>query len=98
MGMHFIISCCQCQVIIVTIIIIIAAVVVFLICVLVLSNRLIANYITLAVGEVLLLILTFCSLAAIFPRVSYHTLFEYFHLKMCTLYSIICFTTIYDLN
>ncbi|XP_075896861.1 adenylate cyclase type 3 isoform X3 [Nelusetta ayraudi] len=30
---------------------------------------LIANYITLAVGEVLLLILTFCSLAAIFPRV-----------------------------
>ncbi|XP_078143358.1 adenylate cyclase type 3 [Centroberyx gerrardi] len=31
--------------------------------------RLIANYITLAVGEVLLLILTICSLAAIFPRV-----------------------------
>lgn len=35
--------------------------------------RLIANYVTLAVGEVLLLILTFCSLAAIFPRVSDHT-------------------------
>ena len=32
--------------------------------------RLIANYITLAVGEVLLLVLTICSLAAIFPRVS----------------------------
>ncbi|KAG7262751.1 hypothetical protein CRUP_028412 [Coryphaenoides rupestris] len=32
--------------------------------------RLIANYITLAVGEVLLLILTICSLAAIFPRLS----------------------------
>ncbi|XP_077454056.1 adenylate cyclase type 3 isoform X4 [Stigmatopora argus] len=31
--------------------------------------RLIANYITFAVGEVLLLILTICSLAAIFPRV-----------------------------
>ncbi|XP_059921178.1 adenylate cyclase type 3 isoform X1 [Gadus macrocephalus] len=31
--------------------------------------RLIANYITLAVGEVLLLVLTICSLAAIFPRV-----------------------------
>lgn len=33
-------------------------------------DRLIANYVTLAVGEVLLLILTICSLAAIFPRVS----------------------------
>lgn len=32
--------------------------------------RLIANYVTLVVGEVLLLILTICSLAAIFPRVS----------------------------
>uniref|UniRef100_A0A8C2EZM3 adenylate cyclase n=1 Tax=Cyprinus carpio TaxID=7962 RepID=A0A8C2EZM3_CYPCA len=31
--------------------------------------RLVANYVTLAVGEVLLLILTVCSLAAIFPRV-----------------------------
>ncbi|CDQ82967.1 unnamed protein product [Oncorhynchus mykiss] len=31
--------------------------------------RMIANYVTLAVGEVLLLILTVCSLAAIFPRV-----------------------------
>ncbi|XP_061675497.1 adenylate cyclase type 3 isoform X2 [Syngnathoides biaculeatus] len=31
--------------------------------------RLITNYITFAVGEVLLLILTICSLAAIFPRV-----------------------------
>lgn len=31
--------------------------------------RLIANYVTLAVGEVLLLALTVCSLAAIFPRV-----------------------------
>lgn len=38
-------------------------------------NRLIANYITFAVGEVLLLILTVCSLAAIFPRVSYITTF-----------------------
>ena len=36
-------------------------------------HRLIANYITFAVGEVLLLILTICSLAAIFPRVSYYT-------------------------
>lgn len=42
-------------------------------CVHVLWNRLIANYITFAVGEVLLLILTICSLAAIFPRVSYNT-------------------------
>lgn len=33
-------------------------------------SRLIANYITFAVGEVLLLVLTICSLAAIFPRVS----------------------------
>ncbi|CAB1333675.1 unnamed protein product, partial [Coregonus sp. 'balchen'] len=31
--------------------------------------RMIANYVTLAVGEVLLLVLTVCSLAAIFPRV-----------------------------
>lgn len=31
--------------------------------------RLVVNYVTLAVGEVLLLILTVCSLAAIFPRV-----------------------------
>ncbi|XP_056621161.1 adenylate cyclase type 3-like isoform X2 [Triplophysa dalaica] len=31
--------------------------------------QLIVNYVTLAVGEVLLLILTLCSLAAIFPRV-----------------------------
>uniref|UniRef100_A0A8C5DN98 adenylate cyclase n=1 Tax=Gouania willdenowi TaxID=441366 RepID=A0A8C5DN98_GOUWI len=31
--------------------------------------RLITNYITFAVGEVLLLILTICSLAAIFPRI-----------------------------
>ncbi|XP_046898253.1 adenylate cyclase type 3 isoform X1 [Hypomesus transpacificus] len=31
--------------------------------------QLIANYLTLAVGEILLLILTICSLAAIFPRV-----------------------------
>ncbi|XP_073703974.1 adenylate cyclase type 3-like [Garra rufa] len=30
---------------------------------------LVANYVTLAIGEVLLLILTICSLAAIFPRV-----------------------------
>lgn len=33
-------------------------------------DRMIANYVTLAVGEVLLLVLTVCSLAAIFPRVS----------------------------
>lgn len=33
-------------------------------------SRLVANYITFAVGEVLLLVLTVCSLAAIFPRVS----------------------------
>lgn len=33
-------------------------------------SRLIANYITFAAGEVLLLVLTICSLAAIFPRVS----------------------------
>lgn len=33
-------------------------------------SRLVANYITFAVGEVLLLVLTICSLAAIFPRVS----------------------------
>lgn len=32
-------------------------------------SRLTVNYVTLAVGEVLLLILTVCSLAAIFPRV-----------------------------
>lgn len=44
----------------------------------VLLNRLIANYITFAVGEVLLLILTICSLAAIFPRVSFNT-FSYFY-------------------
>uniref|UniRef100_A0A672G7U4 adenylate cyclase n=1 Tax=Salarias fasciatus TaxID=181472 RepID=A0A672G7U4_SALFA len=31
--------------------------------------RLVANYVSLAVGEVLLLLLTVCSLAAIFPRV-----------------------------
>lgn len=43
------------------------------VCVHVLWNRLIANYITFAVGEVLLLILTICSLAAIFPRVSFNT-------------------------
>lgn len=40
-------------------------------------NRLIANYITFAVGEVLLLILTICSLAAIFPRVSYNTFLDF---------------------
>lgn len=49
-------------------------------CVHVLWSRLIANYITFAVGEVLLLILTICSLAAIFPRVSYNTF-----LYLCTL-------------
>lgn len=32
-------------------------------------SRLVVNYVTLAVGEVLLLILTVCSLAAIFPKV-----------------------------
>ncbi|NWH67885.1 ADCY3 cyclase, partial [Geococcyx californianus] len=32
-------------------------------------GRLVANYVTFAVGEILLLILTLCSLAAIFPRV-----------------------------
>lgn len=32
-------------------------------------SRLFVNYVTLAVGQVLLLILTVCSLAAIFPRV-----------------------------
>lgn len=31
--------------------------------------RLVVNYVTLAVGQLLLLILTVCSLAAIFPRV-----------------------------
>lgn len=52
-------------------------------------NRLIANYVTFAVGEVLLLILTICSLAAIFPRVSSNT-FLYificgcFHYLYCT--------------
>lgn len=40
-------------------------------------SRLIANYITFAVGEVLLLILTICSLAAIFPRVSNNTPFTF---------------------
>lgn len=33
------------------------------------QSRLTVNYVTLAVGEVLLLILTVCSLAAIYPRV-----------------------------
>lgn len=33
------------------------------------SDRLTVNYVTLVLGEVLLLILTICSLAAIFPRV-----------------------------
>lgn len=32
-------------------------------------GRLVANYVTFVVGEILLLILTLCSLAAIFPRV-----------------------------
>lgn len=32
-------------------------------------DRLVANYVTFVVGEILLLILTLCSLAAIFPRV-----------------------------
>ena len=32
-------------------------------------DRLSVNYVTLAIGEVLLVILTVCSLAAIFPRV-----------------------------
>lgn len=32
--------------------------------------RLMTNYLTFVVGEVLLLVLTICSLAAIFPRVS----------------------------
>lgn len=32
-------------------------------------SSLVVNYVTLAIGEVLLLILTVCSLAAIFPRV-----------------------------
>lgn len=32
-------------------------------------SRLVVNYVTLAVGEVLMLILTVCSLAAVFPRV-----------------------------
>lgn len=36
-----------------------------------LLNRLFINYITFAVGEILLLILTSCSLAAILPGVSY---------------------------
>lgn len=34
-----------------------------------LFGRLVANYVTFVVGEILLLILTLCSLAAIFPRV-----------------------------
>lgn len=34
-----------------------------------LGGRLVANYVTFVVGEILLLILTLCSLAAIFPRV-----------------------------
>lgn len=34
-----------------------------------LSHRLMTNYVTFVVGEVLLLTLTVCSLAAIFPRV-----------------------------
>uniref|UniRef100_A0A673MLL3 adenylate cyclase n=1 Tax=Sinocyclocheilus rhinocerous TaxID=307959 RepID=A0A673MLL3_9TELE len=38
-------------------------------CVIFALHRLVANYVTLAIGEVLLLILTICSLAAIFPRV-----------------------------
>ncbi|XP_024866320.1 adenylate cyclase type 3 isoform X2 [Kryptolebias marmoratus] len=50
--------CCSCVVILFT------AVMEALI-----DPRLIANYITFAVGEVLLLILTICSMAAIFPRV-----------------------------
>lgn len=33
------------------------------------GGRLVANYVTFVVGEILLLILTLCSLAAIFPRV-----------------------------
>lgn len=33
------------------------------------SDRLTVNYVTLVVGEVLLVILTVCSLAAIFPQV-----------------------------
>lgn len=42
--------------------------------------RLLANYVTFVVGEILLLILTLCSLAAIFPRVrspSKHTTVNY---------------------
>lgn len=34
-----------------------------------LYHRLMTNYVTFVVGEVLLLILTICSMAAIFPRV-----------------------------
>lgn len=34
-----------------------------------LCDRLMTNYVTFVVGEILLLILTICSLAAIFPRV-----------------------------
>lgn len=55
-------------------------------CVYMLWSRLIANYITCAVGEVLLLILTICSLAAIFPRVSYNT----FTLKCFVMFSLPC--------
>lgn len=57
--------------------------IIIIIFVLVLSNRLMANYMTLAIGEVLLLILTFCSLAAIFPRVSDDT----------RLHCLVCFIT-----
>lgn len=60
-------------------------------CVHVLSSRLIANYITFAVGEVLLLILTICSLAAIFPRVSYNAF-----LYLCTQMFCNVFTTWLD--
>lgn len=34
-----------------------------------LCHRLMTNYVTFVVGEILLLLLTICSLAAIFPRV-----------------------------
>lgn len=56
-------------------------------CVFVFWNRLIANYITFAVGEVLLLILTICSLAAIFPRVSYNKCLYFYTLMFCHVFT-----------
>ena len=36
------------------------------------SDRLVVNYVTLVIGQCLLLVLTICSVAAVFPRVSTH--------------------------